>query len=63
MGIDWKSYQPDGLYDELNSSPGHPRAAARALASYLRSLSSDEVRERKEAAELAIVEMGITFTV
>jgi uncharacterized circularly permuted ATP-grasp superfamily protein len=63
MTIDWKSYDPDGFYDELISSPGYPRAAARTLTSYLRSLSDDEIHERKAAAEHAIVEMGITFTV
>jgi uncharacterized circularly permuted ATP-grasp superfamily protein len=63
MSIDWKSYDPNGFYDELISSPGYPRAAARTLTSYLRSLSDDEIHERKAAAEHAIVEMGITFTV
>ncbi|OOG21371.1 hypothetical protein B1C78_16380 [Thioalkalivibrio denitrificans] len=63
MSIDWKSYDPNGFYDELISSPGYPRAAARTLTSYLRSLSDEEIHERKAAAEHAIVEMGITFTV
>jgi uncharacterized circularly permuted ATP-grasp superfamily protein len=63
MSIDWKSYDPNGFYDELISSPGYPRTAARTLTSYLRSLSDEEIHERKAAAEHAIVEMGITFTV
>src|SRR5690606_31288533 len=42
---------------------GRPRVAARGLSRYLRSLSDDELRERKDAAELAILVMGITFTV
>ena len=63
MSIDWKSYNPNDFYDELISSPGYPRAAARTLTSYLRSLSDEEIHERKAAAEHAIVEMGITFTV
>jgi uncharacterized circularly permuted ATP-grasp superfamily protein len=63
MSIDWKSYDPNGFYDELISSPGYSRAAARTLTSYLRSLSDEEIHERKAAAEHAIVEMGITFTV
>ncbi|MFN2347970.1 MAG: circularly permuted type 2 ATP-grasp protein [Thioalkalivibrio sp.] len=63
MSIDWKSYDPNGFYDELISSPGYPRAAARTLSSYLRSLSDEEIHERKAAAEHAIVEMGISFTV
>ena len=63
MSVDWKRYNPKGNYDELISSPGHPRAAARQLASYLRSLSDEELEEQRLAAELAIVSMGITFTV
>ncbi len=63
MAIDWKQYKSDGFHDELISSPGFSRVAARSLVKYLRSLSDQELRERKEAAELAITEMGITFTV
>lgn len=63
MSVDWKAYDPAGNFDELISSPGHARAAARQLTSYLRSLSDEELDERRLAAELAIVSMGITFTV
>ena len=63
MSVDWKDYNPGGNFDELISSPGHPRAAARGLAAYLRSLSDEELEEQRLAAELAIVSMGITFTV
>jgi uncharacterized circularly permuted ATP-grasp superfamily protein len=63
VGIDWKQYNPGGFYDELISSPGYARAPARTLIKYLRSLSDQELQTRIEAAELAIIEMGITFTV
>jgi uncharacterized circularly permuted ATP-grasp superfamily protein len=63
MAIDWKVYKPGEYYDELISSPGYSRAAARALTRYLRSLSDDELRKRRKRAELAIKVMGITFTV
>lgn len=63
MSIDWKSYDPKPFFDELIAAPGKPRAAARTLADYLASLDDAEIRERKRAAELAIVEMGISFTV
>jgi uncharacterized circularly permuted ATP-grasp superfamily protein len=63
MGIDWKSYDPDGFYDELISSPGHARKPARALVKYLRNLADDELADRRRAAELAIKTMGISFTV
>ena len=63
MPVDWKKYRPGKNFDELISSPGNPRAAARGLAAYLRSLSDEELEEQRQAAELAIVGMGITFTV
>ena len=61
--IDWKLYDSAGAWDELIGPGGRPRAAARGLSRYLRALSDDELRERKDAAELAILVMGITFTV
>ena len=63
MKIDWKNYQPGEFYDETISTPGHPRTASRGLASYLQSLSERELARRQRAADLAIEEMGITFTV
>lgn len=63
MSIDWTKYDPGAFYDELISSPGHPRRAAHRLAKYLSSLSDEELRERKEAASAAIHGMGITFTI
>jgi uncharacterized circularly permuted ATP-grasp superfamily protein len=63
MRVDWKSYNPGKFYDETISSPGHARGHARHLASYLRSLNPDELSSRKQAAELAIKAMGISFTV
>ncbi|MGL1833952.1 circularly permuted type 2 ATP-grasp protein [Rhodocyclaceae bacterium SMB388] len=63
MSIDWKTYDPSPFYDELIASPGKPRSGARKLTDYLASLDDDEIRARKRAAELAIVEMGISFTV
>ncbi len=63
MCIDWNHYDPGSHFDELLAAPGQPRAAARGLAQYLRSLSDTDLADRKAAAELAIVEMGITSTV
>jgi len=63
MRIDWNQYDSGGFYDELISSPGQPRVAARVLANYLQSLSDQKLARRQRAAELAIEEMGITFTV
>ena len=63
MTIDWKRYNASPFYDELISSPGHARAAARVLTRHLRCLSDAEINIRKEAAALAIRQMGISFTV
>ncbi|MEX0617580.1 MAG: circularly permuted type 2 ATP-grasp protein [Pseudohongiellaceae bacterium] len=45
------------------SSPGYARRHARGLVTYLRSLQSGELTQKKMAAELAIKTMGISFTV
>ena len=61
--IDWKRYDSGGAWDELIGPGGRPRVPARELSRYLRKLSDTDLRERKDAAELAILIMGITFTV
>jgi uncharacterized circularly permuted ATP-grasp superfamily protein len=63
MTIDWDSYDPRDFYDDMMCGPGRPRTEAHAVAAYLASLSTDEIRSRQLAAEAAIDEMGITFTV
>ncbi len=63
MRVNWKSYNPGKFYDELISSPGYARKPSRKLASYLRSLTHEELLKKKTAAELAIKTMGISFTV
>ncbi len=63
MSISWKTYNPGEFYDELISSPGYPRKAARKLTRYLSSLSHTELQQRKATVEHAIKTMGISFTV
>jgi len=63
MSIDWKTYDPTPFYDELIAQRGRPRPAAKVLTDYLAGLDDEEIRARKKAAELAIIEMGISFTV
>ncbi len=62
-GIDWSAYDPGAFYDEIISSPGNARAAARGLVSYTRKMSIKHLLSRQQAADLAIQEMGISFTV
>jgi uncharacterized circularly permuted ATP-grasp superfamily protein len=63
MTIKWKNYSADGFYDELILPSGRPRKSAGALCKYIASLKDDELQERKDASDLAIRTMGITFTV
>lgn len=63
MNKTWDNYQADGLYDELIADSGQPRTLARRLVNMLKQLPGDEMNARRAAAELAIKEMGISFTV
>jgi uncharacterized circularly permuted ATP-grasp superfamily protein len=63
MAIDWKDYAVDGLYDELMRAPGKARADSAPLCRFLAALDDQELSAVKGAADLAIKEMGITFSV
>jgi uncharacterized circularly permuted ATP-grasp superfamily protein len=62
-GIDWAAYDTGEFYDEIISSPGNARAAARGLVSFTRKMTIKHLLSRQQAADLAIQEMGISFTV
>jgi uncharacterized circularly permuted ATP-grasp superfamily protein len=62
VAIDWKEYTHNDFFDELVAS-GAPRPAAEKVCSYLAGLEDQELEELRNAAELAIKAMGITFTV
>ena len=61
--IDWDAYDPAGNYDDMLDGAGSPRPAARELAARLGALTPRELVNRQQAAEQAIISMGITFTV
>ncbi len=63
MAIRWGSYRVKGFHDELIRAAGRPRPPARALCQYLRALKDEEIQQRREAADLAMHVMGVTFTV
>ena len=63
MAIDWKNYSSGNGFDELITAGGRARTGAGKILQYLRGLSDVDLRERREAAELAMRVMGITFTV
>lgn len=59
----WNEYAVTEAYDEMRCSKNHARASTNRLSSYLDSLDGQALDVRKTAAEMAIMEMGITFTV
>jgi uncharacterized circularly permuted ATP-grasp superfamily protein len=63
MAITWKEYSSGDSFDELITPGGRARTGAGKIVQYLRGLSDEDLRERREAAELAMHVMGITFTV
>ena len=52
-----------GFFDELQDGQNGSRPGNDRLFNYLKKLSANKLRLRQAAAERAIVEMGITFTV
>jgi hypothetical protein len=63
MADRWKRYRAADTFDELVTENGHPRQVARPAVRLLRELPEDELAARRAAAEVAIREMGISFTV
>ncbi|MEM7436876.1 MAG: circularly permuted type 2 ATP-grasp protein [Myxococcota bacterium] len=59
----WTDYDSGDLYDEMVDRDGRPRAGAELLTARLSGLTRGKLKLRQEAAERAILEMGITFTV
>ncbi|MCX7087880.1 MAG: circularly permuted type 2 ATP-grasp protein [Methylococcales bacterium] len=59
----WENYKTEVAYDELMHSEFQPRQVSQRLCQYLNSLNKEDIEKRKIAAELAIMEMGISFTV
>ncbi len=56
-------YDTSGFYDEMFLADGRPRPRAEMLAQRLTSLSEGELQRRQKAADLALLNMGITFNV
>jgi uncharacterized circularly permuted ATP-grasp superfamily protein len=61
--IELASYETLGFYDEMFETDGRPRPRAELLARRLTGLSSGELERRQKAADLALLNMGITFNV
>ncbi len=63
MPLDFKIYDTENFYDELIDSAGIPRPGARILIERIESLPDGDILARQKAAEAAMYNMGITFTV
>ncbi len=63
MGINWDTYPRGEFYDELIDQNGQPRSYARQLCAHLSELNHDQLNHRQVASELAVVNLGITFTI
>ena len=60
---DFDNYKVGNFYDEIFYEDGRPRPGARILVEKLQSLPEGELNRRQKAAELALLNMGITFAV
>lgn len=63
MPIDFKRYDATLTYDELIQPDGTARPYAVTVCDYFSSLDESEVEELKNALDLAIKSLGISFTV
>ena len=59
----WDHYSISNAYDEMRCADNRARPSSQRLSQYLDSLDTHALNARKTAAEMAILEMGITFTV
>ncbi len=58
-----QSYEFGTGYDEIFEAPGVPRAHCRAVVEALQTLTDADLTEARQRADLAFVNLGITFTV
>ncbi len=56
-------YQTEGFYDELMDHAGSPRPGAKLLVQRIESLPPGDLIQRQQAAEAALMNLGITFAV
>ncbi len=58
-----KNYLLDHAYDEMFQSPGQLHEHYGPLMEHFSALPAEEVRQKKQAADLSFLNQGITFTV
>ncbi|MEQ8386416.1 MAG: circularly permuted type 2 ATP-grasp protein [Coleofasciculus sp. A1-SPW-01] len=63
MAVQWDLYNPEDFYDELFSAKGQPRQSAAALIKWMQGLRPDELQQHRETAQIALLKLGVTFSV
>ena len=61
--MDFETYDTEGYYDELLTPERQPWPRGEMLVKRLAALPSEDLQRRQKAAELAMLNMGITFNV
>ena len=56
-------YQNEGFYDELLGADGKPRPEAELMIRRIEELPAGSLASRQKAAEAAMFQLGITFSV
>ena len=57
------AYRSDGFFDEMFDERGQPRTSCEDICQRLGQLSREQLIEHQRQAELAMVELGVTFRV
>ncbi|WP_017716433.1 circularly permuted type 2 ATP-grasp protein [Kamptonema formosum] len=57
------TYDPGDFYDELFLAKGQPRPEAIPLIEKINSLGEGELKQRQQAAQIALFKLGVTFSV
>lgn len=61
--MQFDTYEPEDFYDELFVAKGEPRLEAALLIERINSLSPGELKQRQQAAQIALFKGGVTFNV
>ena len=61
--MDFRGYDTGGFHDEMFLPDGTPRAGSRLLVERIEALLDGDLPRRHQAAERALINMGITFNV
>jgi len=59
----FRDYQTEGFFDEMFDAQGQPRPGTEAVVERFNALPLEELMRRQQAAEKALLQMGITFSV